>query len=86
MSNEELCDALIATFPTITLTGLTGDGAGITWDAPRVIQEPQGHGYRERRLRGHGLIASPSVHKTRFREGCRHGRQPPANCLHRTNG
>ena len=30
MSNEELCDALIATFPTITLTGLTGDGAGIT--------------------------------------------------------
>ncbi len=24
MSNEELCDALIATFPTITLTGLTG--------------------------------------------------------------
>ena len=26
MSNEEICDALIATFPTITFNGLTGDG------------------------------------------------------------
>ena len=43
MSNEELCDALIATFPTITLTGLTGDGAGITWDASgEVSKSPKG--------------------------------------------
>ena len=43
MSNEELCDALIATVPTITLTGLTGDGAGITWDASgEVSKSPKG--------------------------------------------
>ena len=43
MSNEELCDALIATFPTITLPGLTGDGAGITWDASgEVSKSPKG--------------------------------------------
>ena len=43
MGNEELCDALIATFPTITLTGLTGDGAGITWDASgEVSKSPKG--------------------------------------------
>jgi len=39
MSNEELCDALIATFPTITLTGLTGDGAGITWDENGAVSK-----------------------------------------------
>ena len=43
MSNEELCDALIATFPTITFNGLTGDGDGITWDASgEVSKSPKG--------------------------------------------
>ena len=86
MSNEELCDALIATFPTITLTGLTGDGAGITWDASgEVSKSPKGM-VIENGLRGHGLIASPSVHKTRFREGCRHGSAALPPTAHRTNG
>ena len=43
MSNVELCAALIATFPTVTLAGLTGDGAGITWDAcGEVSKSPKG--------------------------------------------
>ena len=43
MSNEEICDALIATFPTITLQGLTGDGEGITWDSTGAVSKaPKG--------------------------------------------
>ena len=43
MSNEELCDAMIATFPTITFNGLTGDGAGITWDSTGAVSKsPKG--------------------------------------------
>ena len=43
MSNEEICDALIATFPTITFNGLTGDGEGITWDSTGAVSKaPKG--------------------------------------------
>ena len=43
MSAEEINDALIEVFPTITLTGLTGDGAGITWnDKGEVSKAPKG--------------------------------------------
>ena len=43
MSNEEICDALIEVFPTITFTGLTGDGAGITWDSTGAVSKsPKG--------------------------------------------
>ena len=43
MSNEEICDALIAAFPTITLQGLTGDGEGITWDSTGAVSKaPKG--------------------------------------------
>ena len=43
MSNEEICDALIAIFPTITFNGLTGDGEGITWDSTGAVSKaPKG--------------------------------------------
>ncbi len=43
MSNEELCDALMEVFPTITFTGLTGDGQGITWDSTGAVSKaPKG--------------------------------------------
>ena len=43
MSASELCDAMIETFPTITFTGLTGDGAGITWDENGAVSKsPKG--------------------------------------------
>ncbi len=43
MSATELNEKLKATFPTITFTGLTGDGAGITWDATGAVSKsPKG--------------------------------------------
>ena len=43
MSAEELNTKLKETFPTITFTGLTGDGAGITWDATGAVSKsPKG--------------------------------------------
>ncbi len=43
MSNEELCDKLMETFPAITFNGLTGDGAGITWDSTGAVSKsPKG--------------------------------------------
>ena len=43
MTSEQLCDAMIATFPTITFEGLTGDGEGITWDkSGAVSKSPKG--------------------------------------------
>ena len=43
MSAAELNEKLKATFPTITFTGLTGDGAGITWDATGAVSKsPKG--------------------------------------------
>ena len=43
MSNADICDKLIEVFPTITFTGLTGDGAGITWDATGAVSKsPKG--------------------------------------------
>ena len=43
MTAEAINDALIAAFPTITLTGLTGDGQGITWDSTGAVSKaPKG--------------------------------------------
>ena len=43
MSAEELNTKLKETFPTITFEGLTGDGAGITWDATGAVSKsPKG--------------------------------------------
>ena len=43
MSAEELNTKLKETFPTITFTGLTGDGAGITWDSTGAVSKsPKG--------------------------------------------
>ena len=43
MSASDLCDKMIETFPTITFNGLTGDGAGITWDANGAVSKsPKG--------------------------------------------
>ena len=43
MSAAELNEKLKATFPTITFEGLTGDGAGITWDATGAVSKsPKG--------------------------------------------
>ncbi len=43
MSASELNEKLKATFPTITFNGLTGDGAGITWDATGAVSKsPKG--------------------------------------------
>ena len=43
MSASELNEKLKATFPTITFTGLTGDGAGITWDSTGAVSKsPKG--------------------------------------------
>ena len=43
MSASELNEKLKATFPTITFPGLTGDGAGITWDATGAVSKsPKG--------------------------------------------
>ena len=43
MTTEAINDALIAAFPTITLTGLTGDGEGITWDSTGAVSKaPKG--------------------------------------------
>ena len=42
MTAEELCDKMIETFPTITFTGLTGDG-DITWQTDgKVSKAPKG--------------------------------------------
>ena len=50
MSAQEINDALIEVFPTITFTGLTGDGEGITWGLHRCrVQGPQGHDHPGRR-------------------------------------
>ena len=43
MSASELNEKLKATFPTITFNGLTGDGAGITWDSTGAVSKsPKG--------------------------------------------
>ena len=43
MSAAELNEKLKATFPTITFEGLTGDGAGITWDSTGAVSKsPKG--------------------------------------------
>ena len=43
MSASDLCDAMLETFPTITFTGLTGDGEGITWDSNGAVSKsPKG--------------------------------------------
>ena len=43
MSAEDICTKLIEVFPTITFEGLTGDGAGITWDSTgEVSKSPKG--------------------------------------------
>ena len=43
MSAAELNEKLKETFPTITFTGLTGDGAGMTWDATGAVSKsPKG--------------------------------------------
>ena len=43
MSASELCDAMMETFPTITFEGLTGDGAGITWNTDGAVSKsPKG--------------------------------------------
>ena len=43
MSAQEINDALIEVFPTITFTGLTGDGEGITWDSTGAVSKaPKG--------------------------------------------
>ena len=43
MTAEELNTKLKETFPTITFEGLTGDGAGITWDATGAVSKsPKG--------------------------------------------
>ncbi len=43
MTAEELCEAMMATFPTITFEGLTGDGEGITWQQTgEVSKSPKG--------------------------------------------
>ena len=43
MSAAELNAKMKETFPTITFTGLTGDGAGITWDATGAVSKsPKG--------------------------------------------
>lgn len=43
MSNEELCDAMIEQFTTMTFTGLTSDEGGMTWDASGAVSKsPKG--------------------------------------------
>ena len=43
MSAEELCDLMIEQFTTMTFNGLTGDGAGITWDSTGAVSKsPKG--------------------------------------------
>ena len=43
MSAEDICAKLIEVFPTITFEGLTGDGAGITWDSTGAVSKsPKG--------------------------------------------
>ncbi len=43
MSNEELCDAMIAQFTSMTFHGLTSDDAGMTWDASGAVSKsPKG--------------------------------------------
>ena len=43
MSAQDICEALVEVFPTITFTGLTGDGEGITWDATGAVSKaPKG--------------------------------------------
>ena len=43
MSAADLNAKMKETFPTITFTGLTGDGAGITWDATGAVSKsPKG--------------------------------------------
>ena len=52
MSAADINAKLKETFPTITFTGLTGDGAGITWDSTGAVSKsPKGHGHQGRRLR-----------------------------------
>ena len=43
MSAADINAKLKETFPTITFTGLTGDGAGITWDSTGAVSKsPKG--------------------------------------------
>jgi len=43
MSAQDLCEKMIATFPTITFDGLTGDEQGITWDTTGAVSKsPKG--------------------------------------------
>ena len=41
MSAQELCELMVATFPTITFDGLTGEG--MTWDSTGAVSKsPKG--------------------------------------------
>ena len=43
MAAADICAKLMETFPTITFEGLTGDGAGITWDSTGAVSKsPKG--------------------------------------------
>ena len=43
MDAAALCEKLVETVPTITFNGLTGDGAGITWDSTGAVSKsPKG--------------------------------------------
>ena len=39
MSAEEICDALIAVMPNISVTGLTSAGAEMTWDSNGAVSK-----------------------------------------------
>ena len=39
MSTEEICDALIAVMPTLSVTGLTSAGSEMTWDASGAVSK-----------------------------------------------
>ena len=69
MSNEEICDALIAAMGDLSVVGLTSAGSEMTWDENGAGQQgPRRRHHRERRLR-HPLIRRNRMKQDRA--GCR---------------
>ncbi len=49
MSNEEICDALIAAMQGLSITGLTSAGSEMTWDANGAVSKTPSNGHHRER-------------------------------------
>ena len=59
MSSTDICEAVVAVMPTLSVDGLTG--VGMTWDASGAVsKKPHGRGHRKRHLRCSDSVPIPA--------------------------